>query len=404
LSTAEEQNESTTEGVMAPTEISMVELGVEIWSRRSWLTKVIGLGILVAIVIALLLPNKYTSSADLMPPDPQAISSVSVLDMLGGGGASMVPSLAGGLLSSRTTAGTFIGILDSRTAQDDIIDRFNLRHVYHCKFYFQARQALAASTAINEDKKSGIISIAVTDTDPNRARELTAAYIEELDMLVNKESTSSARRERIFLEGRIQSVKSALDTSSRELSNFSSRNATLDPERQGDATVEAAGKLQGELITAEGELSGLKAEYTDNNMRVREVQGQVNELQKQLQQMSGKGGDVDSPTLQSNQLLPSVRQLPILGYTYYNLYRQVTMQEAIYDTLNKQYELAKVEEAKDIPSIKVLDEPNVPERKSSPHRAVIVILGIFVSAFFGIVWILASTLWGMAQPFRSLKP
>jgi capsular polysaccharide biosynthesis protein len=95
-------------------------------------------------------------------------------------------------MSARTPGGTFIGILDSQTAQDDIINRFDLRRVYHRKFYFDTRKILTERTAIVEDKKSGIISIAVTDRDPNRARDLAEAYVEELNKLVNKVSTSSA--------------------------------------------------------------------------------------------------------------------------------------------------------------------------------------------------------------------
>jgi capsule polysaccharide export protein KpsE/RkpR len=394
LSTAEEHDQIAAEGAAAPIEISIAELGMVIWQRRRLLAKIIGFGLVLATGIALLIPNKYTSTAQLMPPDPQALSSTSMLNALAGAGAgSIAPSLAGGLMSARTPSETFIGILHSQTAQDDIINRFDLRRVYYCKLYVDTRKILTERTTIIEDKKSGIISIAVMDRDRYRARDLAEAYVEELDKLVNRVSTSSARRERIFLEERIKSVKSDLDASSLALSQFSSRNATMDPQKQGEATVEAAGKLQGELIVAQSELSGLKAMYTDDNLRVRQVRGRVDELQRQLRKMGGVGEDVDGADLKSDQLLPSVRKLPILGFTYYDLYRQVAMQDAIYQTLTKQYELAKVQEAKEIPPIKVLDEPDVPERKSSPHRAIIVLLSFLVSVFAGITWITSLELW-----------
>ena len=392
MSTAEEHDQIAADGAAAPLEIPIVELGKVIWQRRRWLAKVIGLGTLVAIGIAFLIPNKYTSTAQLMPPDAQSLSSPSMLNALAGGG-SIAPSLAGGLMSTRTPGATFIGILDSQTAQDDIINRFDLRRIYHCKLYFDTRKILTERTAIVEDKKSGIISIAVMDRDRYRARDLDEAYVEELNKLVNKVSTSSARRERIFLEGRLQSIKGDLDASSRAFSQFSSRNATMDPQKQGEATVEAAGKLQGELIAAESELSGLKAQYTDDNMRVREVRGRMNELQSQLRKMSGAGDNANGADLTADQLLPSVRKLPLLGFTYYELYRQVTMQETLYETLTKQYELAKVEEAKEIPSVKVLDEPQVPEKKSFPPRLIIVVLGFLLSALAGMTWISVKVLW-----------
>ena len=277
MSTAEEPDQIAAEGAAAPIEISIVELGMVIWQRRRWLAKVIGLGTLVTIGIALFIPNRYTSTAQLMPPDQQALSTPSMLGALTGvTGSSIAPSLAGGLMNAKSPAGTFIGILDSQTAQDDIINRFDLRSVYHRKFYVDTRKILTERTTIVEDKQSGIVKIAVADRDRYRARDIAQAYVQELDKLVSKVSTSSARRERIFLEGRLQSIKGDLDSSSRAFSQFSSHNATMDPEKQGEATIEAAGKLQGELIAAESELSGLKAQYTDDNMRVREVRGRMN--------------------------------------------------------------------------------------------------------------------------------
>jgi capsule polysaccharide export protein KpsE/RkpR len=305
--------------------------------------------------------------------------------------------VAGGLLNQKTPGGTAIGVLSSPTVQDNIINRFDLRRVYHRKLYLDTRKKLTGRTTFDEDKKSGIISIAVMDHDRYRARDIAQAYVEELNNLVNSLSTSSARRERIFLEERLHSIKDSLDVSSQKLSQFSSRNATVDPQKEGEATVEAAEKLQGQLIAAQSQLAGLKAMYSDDNVRVREVRAQIGELQGQLRKMSGLGESENGTDLKTDQVLPSVRQLPLLGYTYYDLYRQVTMQEALYETLTKQYELARVQEAKEIPPIKVLDSPAVPEKLSSPHRLILTLLGIFVSAFAGLAWIVTRTLWDLAD-------
>ena len=109
-----------------------------------------------------------------------------------------------------------------------------------------------------------------------------------------------------------------------------------------------------ELIAAQSEFSGLKANLTDDNPRVRAVHARINELQSQLRKLSGEGENADGLDLKADEMFPSVRKLPLLGVTYYDLYRQVTMQENIYETLTKQYELAKVQEAKEVPPIKVL--------------------------------------------------
>ena len=400
MSAADEQHQNVADNT-SDLEIQVTELAAAIWQRRRWLAKVTGIGLILAVGYALSIPNQYTSTVELMPPDQQALSSTSMLTVLSGAGPTV--GLGGGLMSQRTPAGTFIGILDSQTAQDDIIDRFDLRRVYHCKFYIDARKRLTGQTAIAEDKKSGIISISMTDRDPNRARDIAKAYVEELDKLVNSLSTSSARREREFLGQRLTSIKSDLDASSVALSQFSSRNATLNPQSQGQALFESATRLQGELITAQSELSGLKAMYSDDNVRVRESRARIGELQSQLRKMGNIGAKADGSDQKADQGYPSIRQLPILGVTYSDLYRQVSMQESIYETLTRQYELARVEEAKEIPPIKVLDEPQVPERKSSPHRAIIGLLGILLSAFAGIVWIVAWKLWEIVHDSHPAK-
>lgn len=398
MSTADEQHQDVADNT-SDLEIPVAELASAIWQRRRWLAMVTGLGMLLAVGYALSIPNQYTSTAQLMPPDQQALSSTSMLAALSGAGPTA--NLGGGLMSTRTPGETFIGILSSQTAQDDIIDHFDLRRVYHCKFYTDARKILTAKTAIDEDKKSGIINISVTDRDPKLARDVAESYVEELDKLVNSLSTSSARREREFLEQRLKTIKSDLDASSVELSQFSSRNATMNPQSQGQALFESATRLQGELITAQSELSGLKAMYSDDNVRVREARARIDELQSQLRKMGGIGGKVDGADQKSDQLYPSIRELPILGVTYSDLSRQLAMQEGIYEILTKQYELAKVEEAKEIPTIKVLDEPQVSERKSSPHRSIIILVYILISAFAGIVWIAAVELWKMRHDSTS---
>ena len=387
-----ELRQGVTEDGFSLMQIPIAELLTVIWLRRKWLATVVVGGLILTIGLSYLIPNRYTSTAQLMPPDQQALTNASMLTGLAGAAALTAPSMSS-LMNAKTPGSTSIGILSSRTAQDDIINRFDLLRVYNYKHYVDARQKLMASTDFEEDKKSGLITISVTDKDKNRAHDMAAAYIEELDKLVNRLSTSSAGRERLFLEQRLKTIKEELDASSQELSQFSSHNATMDIQKQGQATMEAAGKVQGELIAAESELSRLKAQYADDNVRVRQVRGRVEELRSQLQKMSGMGEDVDATTLKGDQLFPSVRKLPLLGVTYYDLQRKVTMQETIYETLTKQYELAKVQEAKEIPPIKVLDEPDLPEKKSFPHRGTIALFAAMMLFFWGIAWIVVCEVW-----------
>jgi capsule polysaccharide export protein KpsE/RkpR len=390
LSSVEEKIQDAVDKEAPLTRIAVSDLAMLLWRQRRKLAIVAGVGFVLATAISFLIPNEYQSTARLMPPDPQTFSRTSVLNSLTAGGI-MLQGAGGGLLNARTVGSTAIGVLSSRTVQDDIIHRYDLRKEYRCKFDLDARKKLADRTTIVEDTKSGIITVTVTDREPQRARDILESYIEELNALVNSLSTSSARRERLFLEQRLKSIKEDLDADSGALSQFSSHNAAFDPKMQGEAAMQAVGRVQGELIAAQSELSGMRAEYTDDNERVRQVRGRVEELQRQLKKMAGAGESPDASNVDAGPMLPSVRELPVLGLTYNKLYRKVTMEETLYETLTKQYELAKVQEAEEIPQIKVLDAPDVPEHRSSSHRLAIILVGTWLSLLVGALWIIVSS-------------
>lgn len=293
----------------------------------------------------------------------------------------------------KSSGALFVDILGSRTVEDRLIERFDLRKVYGVRYMEDARKTLFGFTSISEDRKSGVLTITVTDSDPRRASEMARAYVEELDRLVAQVSTSSARRERIFIEQRLQAVKQDLDEASRQFSEYASKNTTIDITNQGKATLDAAARLEGELIAAQSELQGLEQIYTKSNVRVRALQARVDELRNQLHKIGGETSDSGSPQSSSTQEFPSVRQLPLLGVRWADLYRQTKIRETVYELLNQQYELAKIQEAKEIPVVKVLDAPAVPERRSSPKRRIIVILGMLLAFVGGVVWILGTATW-----------
>ena len=142
-------------------------------------------------------------------------------------GGDVLGAAAGDALGLRTSGATVVGVLNSRTVQDDLINQFDLRKVYSTRGYDDARKVLQQRTDINEDKKSGIIMISVQDRDPQRAALLAKAYIDDLNLRIAQLSTSAARREREFLEARLTSVKQQLDESTLQLSKFSSQQHDL---------------------------------------------------------------------------------------------------------------------------------------------------------------------------------
>ena len=288
-------------------------------------------------------------------------------------------SIAGDLIGMKNSGALFIGVLNSRTVQDRMVEQFDLKKIYKASKMEDARLALSEHTGLGEDRKSGIITITVTDHNPQRAAEMSRSFVAELDRVVADVSTSAARRERIFLEERLRAVKADLDEASKNFSQFASKNAAIDITAQGKAMVEAAAILQGQLISAESELHGLEIIYTDQNVRVRSLRARITELHVQLQKLGGEkeSGTQSAGTTGSSDSgsYPTIRKLPLLGVTYFDLYRKTKIQETVFELLTQQYELAKVQEAKEIPSVKILDVAVVPTKKSYPPRGLITLFG-----------------------------
>jgi len=378
-----------------------------LWESRRFVTRIVFYGLLASTLIAFLIPARYKSTARLMPPDNSQSGGLAMAAAAlsgGAGGLGGLGGIASEMLGLKSTSDIFVGILSSRTVQDKLIQQFDLKKLYRDRRMEDARKDLAEHTDISVDRKSQIITIAVTDHEPKRAAALGEAYVEELNRLVAELSTSSARRERIFLEERLQAVSQDLEAAEKEFSQFSSKNSAIDIKEQGKAMVEAAATLQGQLIAAGSELEGLKQIYTDNNVRVRSVKARMNELKHQLEKLGGKGEDAAAPSDQQQaSLYPSIRKLPLLGVTYADLYRRTRVQEAVFESLTKEYELAKVQEVKEIPTVKVLDSPNIPDKKSFPPRMLIMFLGTAFAFAIATTWVFGKEAWNQTDSSDARK-
>ncbi len=383
---------------------ALVNCAALLWRNRRLMVRITAAGAMLTLLIALLIPNRYESSTRLMSPDMKAGGAEALMTGLlgrtsgGGGGGSGLIGLGANLLGLDNTGAMFIGVLNSRSVADSLVKRFDLKKVYRDRWDKDAREDLAARTVISQDRKSEIITISVQDRDPARAAALATAYVDELNRLLALVNTSSAHRERVFIEERLKVVRQELDTASKQMADFSTKTTTLDLKEQGKAMVGAVATLQGELIAYETQLSGLQQIYTGNNVRVRSLQARVNELRHQLEDVRGSGPQPPPGAAEGDEEYPSFRRLPALGVTYADLYREVKIREAVFETLTQQYEMAKISEAKEIPSVKVLDPANLPEKKSGPHRLIITLLGLIVSFAMGAVFVIGKATWQQVDP------
>jgi tyrosine-protein kinase Etk/Wzc len=265
---------------------TIARLGL-LWTQRQILYRWAAIGLAVSIVIAFVIPVRYTSSVRLMPPDQTQQGVASMLAALGKSGGD-VGAIGGELLGLKTSADMFVGVLRSRTVEDDLINKFDLRKVYRHRRYSDTRKELDERTDVVADRKSGIITLKVSDRSPDRAAAMGLEYVEALNRIVITLNTSAAHKERVFLEERLGQVQQELETAEKDFSQYASQNTTIDVKEQGKAMIGAAADLEGELIAAETQLEGLRQIYAPNNVRVRSVQARIAEYRRQLQKLGGK--------------------------------------------------------------------------------------------------------------------
>jgi capsule polysaccharide export protein KpsE/RkpR len=370
-----------------------------LWEHRRLLFRVLAWSLAISTVVAFLIPRRYESTVSIVPPDSLSGSNAMMAAVAAKADPNMA-TMAGNVLGMKSNGAYFTALLSSRSVQDHVIERFGLQKVYSTRYVQDARKKLASRTAVSEDRKSGIITLEVADGDPKRARDMAQAYVDELNHLVADVSTSSAHRERIFIEQRIASVKQDLGDAEKQFSVFASRNATLDIKEQSKAMMLSAAALQGQMIAAQSEVQGLEQIYTPSNIRVRAARARIDELQRELRKIGGSDTALDADNVKdkNKELYPSIRELPLLGVEWADLYRRMKIQETVYELLNQQYELARIQEAKEIPTVNVVDPADLPERKSWPPRMLVILALTCLSVMGAGVWILGATRWERVDP------
>ena len=365
--------------------IGMMELYRAVVRRARLILRITVATAVVAVAISFLLPVYYKAETKIFPPQEKGGMNLAA-QLLGPGGAGLI-GLAGGITGVKSQGELFVEIMKSRTVLDRIVDRFDLLNLYRSdlfdfgkKRYRQdARKKLLKLITVREDRKSGIIILTVEDKDPKRAAEMANAFIEELKTLRGGLAISEAGQRRMFFEEQIQQTKVSLARAEEEIKGFQQRTGMFQVDAQARAIIEGIARLRAGIAVKEVEAKVLRSFATAQNPDVQRVEEEILALRAQLEKVeTSKGSGIDP-------IMPSGR-VPEMGMEYLRKLRQLKYNETLYELLSKQYELAKLEEARDPVVIQVIDQAVPPERKSRPQRVLIVLLttgmALFLSVFF----------------------
>jgi tyrosine-protein kinase Etk/Wzc len=349
------------------------------------------LGSLLVGVYSLLLPKEYDATASVLPPpDPRGGRTLEALI----GPAGQTSGFAG-LLQSTGNKDVFVGILKSRTMQDDAIQKFDLVKAYELERsrapLRDARAKLEKMTSIRVSRE-GVISVTTTAYDPMMAAGIANFYVENLDRLNTALNVTEAGRSRLFLESRVADAQKALKLAEDRLRAYQSKSKAVVMEGQAKAAIEGTAKLEGQILAAEVQLKTLETYSTARNPDVIKLRESIEEMRRQLKRMEygrGPAGSRQQAVASKQQATGSAESrdpspesrpegeggaefsmplgmIPETGLELARLIREAKIQETIFTLLTQQLEQAKIAEAKDTPTVRILDRAVPPEWKSRP--------------------------------------
>jgi uncharacterized protein involved in exopolysaccharide biosynthesis len=347
-------------------EISLLDLAIVFAKHKKF---IFGLPFVVAVIaagISLLMPSIYTATTKILPPQQSQSAASAMLAQLGG-----VGGLIGGV--GRSPNDVYVAMLKSRTVADNLIQRFDLMKSSEAKYPSQVRQALAAVTSINSGK-DGVVSIEVDDKDPKRAAELANAYVDELLKFTQVLAVTEASQRRLFFERQFAQAKDNLTKAEASARQALQQGGLVKVDDQGRAMVETTARLRAQITVKEVQIGAMRTFAAERNPDLQLAQQELESLRRELAKLEGASGTKAATNGQSGQGIDSLRLL-----------RDVKYHEVIFELLARQYELAKIDEAKDSAVIQVMDKAVEPDLKSKPSRRLIVLVAALAAFFAGIL-------------------
>src|SRR6266568_624454 len=308
---------------------------------------------IVALIVSFLLPNWYTATAKIMPPQQSQSNAVAILGQLG--------AIAGGVASQalnvRNPSDIYVAMLKSRTVADALIQHFDLKNVYDEEYLAETRKKLAKNSVIVAGRE-GVITIDVDDKDPKRAAEIANAYVEELRIRTLGLAVSEAGQRRLFFEGQLKKAKNDLIDAEVELKKFTLDTGLMNPQGQVSLSVAAAAALRAQIAAKEIQLTAMRSFATENNPDLRRTLQELSGLRSELSKME------KNTHVEKGDVMVPFGKAPEVALEYARRFRDMKYQETLFEVLSKQYEIARIDEAKDATLIQVLDAAVPPERKS----------------------------------------
>ena len=362
-------------------EVSLLEFLTRLVARKWLIAKVTGIAMLIGVITCLVWPVRYTATTKIMPPQQTQSAASLMMNQLANMGGGSLAAAAGGGLGLKSPNDIYIGLLNSRPVADAIIAQFSLARVYRAKDMTAARKSLAKSTEIISEK-NGFITVSVTDRDKMRSAGMANAYTAGLRVLTKTLAVTEASQRRLFYEDQLKQAKESLVTAEIAFEQVQQKKGLVQLDAQAKTMIEGLAVLRAQIDAKDVELQAMRSYSTEHNPEVALAERELSSLREEsarLQQRNHSPGFGDM----------GLEDVPGAGLEYLRAEHELKYRQAMFDLLIKQYDAARLDESKDAAIIQVVEAAIVPDRTSSPKRALIILLstagGFVVGCFLVLV-------------------
>lgn len=332
----------------------------------------------VALILAFALPQEYTATVTILPPQGNPSMSSMLASQLSGMGGAM-SGVASSVLGMKNINDMYVSMLKSRSVEDAVIQRYGLQSEYRKKYLGDTRKALEKHTRIDGSTKDGLIRLNFTDRDPNRAAEVANGYVDQFKGLSQHLAITEASQRRVIFENQLEKTKVDLENADEALKKTQLSTGMVQVDGQARAMIDSAARLRAQIVAKEVQIEAMRSYAGDENPALTQAQTELDGLRAQFNKLVGsKGGSSDDVFIPKGEV-------PQAGLEYVRRLRDVKYYEAIFEVLAKQLELAKLDEAREGAFIQVVDPAVAPEQKSFPKRGLFAIFGVALGFTFGIM-------------------
>jgi tyrosine-protein kinase Etk/Wzc len=375
-----ELQEASPESSAPPRQADLLDILIVLARRRKFILRFTGIVVVLTAIVIFLVPNYYTATSVLLPPKSDNSLGSALLGEVSG--SSALASVAGASLGLKSQGDMYVTLFRSRTIEDALIHQFDLMKRYHTKTMVDTRKKFESRTAVELGVKDGLITVRVTDYDPNFAAKLANTYVQQFRDHVGNMAITEASQRRAFFQQQLLDAEGKLSKAEDAMKQTEQSTGVLELSSQARVLIESAAMLRAQITAKEVELQSLDAMMTRDNPRYALAQQQLDALKAQLARVAGQGGTAGSDVGLSKSSIPEA------GIAYLNSLRDVRYYETVVELLAKQFELAKLEEARE-GTVQISDVAVAPDKKSFPPRALLIFLaalvGFIVATIFAVI-------------------